>query len=162
MVRLALANGRRVPRTPVARAVPAVLIALAVHTLPVAGQEVGGPLPPRSQRTASWYADNPAALRIVTEACQDDPGRLRNTRDCINAAQARIIVAERQARPRAGRGVDEHTRNRGNDDHPPTSPRYWITRPEERAHRLLHCDRTKVEVMNPSGFAARICKAARG
>ena len=162
MVRLSLANGRRVPRTPITRAVPAVLIALAVYALPATGQETGGPLPPRSQRTASWYADNPAALRIVTEACQDDPGRLRNTRDCVNAAQARIIAAERQARARAGRGVDEHTRNRRENSHQPTSRLYWTSRPEERAHRLLHCDRTKVEQTNPDGFVARMCRAARG
>ena len=161
MLRLAFPDGRRVPRASLARAVPAVLVALAACALPVAGQEMGGPLPPRSQRTASWYADNPAALRIVTEACQDDPGTLRGSRDCINAAQARIIVAERQARARAGRGVDEHTRNRGDDNHPPTSPRYWITRPEERAHRLLHCSRMKLEEMAPSNFVRRMCEAAR-
>jgi hypothetical protein len=61
---------------------------------------VAQPLPPQERRTVSWYAANPWALEAVTRACRDDPGRLRSTPDCVNADQARIVVAEREARAR--------------------------------------------------------------
>ncbi|GAA0574489.1 hypothetical protein GCM10009416_11490 [Craurococcus roseus] len=129
----------------------AVLLACS---FPASGQER------RGERTASWYADRPAVLRDITEACRDDPGRLRNSPDCINAAQARVIVAERMARASAGTPRNEHERNRGNML-PPTSREYWTTRPQERAQQIAQCNRAPVERMPPTSLMPRICAAAR-
>ncbi|MBU8541788.1 EexN family lipoprotein [Falsiroseomonas tokyonensis] len=132
---------------------------------------VAQPLPPQERRTVSWYAANPWALDAVTRACRDDPGRLRGTSDCINADQARIVVAEREARARAGMRPEapaatpdserarqaeaEARRNRG-DLTSPTSPRYWVARPMERAQQLAHCGR-----LTPQQQARFYCDAAR-
>ena len=133
---------------------------------------VAQPLPPREQRTVSWYVANPWALEAVTRACRDDPGRLRGTPDCVNADQARIVVAEREARARAGMppsapaGVNpdaersraaaaEAQRNLG-DLTPPTSQRYWEARPLERARQLAHCGR-----LTPEQQARFFCEPAR-
>jgi hypothetical protein len=132
---------------------------------------VAQPLPPREQRTVSWYAANPWALEAVTRACRDDPGRLRGTPDCVNADQARIVVAEREARARAGmrpnapavtpdaerarQAANEARRNQG-DLTPPSSQRYWEARPLERAQQLAYCGR-----MNSEQQARFYCDAAR-
>lgn len=130
------------------------------------------PLPPREQRTVSWYVANPWALEAVTRACRDDPGRLRGTPDCVNADQARIVVAEREARARTGMRPDapageandaersraaaaEARRNAG-DLTPPTSQRYWEARPIERAQQLAYCGR-----MTPEQQARFFCAPAR-
>lgn len=132
---------------------------------------VAQPLPPREQRTVSWYAANPWALEAVTRACRDDPGRLRGTPDCVNADQARIVVAEREARARAGmrpeapaatpdaeraRQADAEARRNLGDLTSPTSPRYWATRPIERARQLSYCGRMTAEQQ-----ARFYCDAAR-
>jgi hypothetical protein len=129
------------------------------------------PLPPQERRTVSWYVANPWALEAVTRACRDDPGRLRASPDCVNADQARIVVAEQEARARAGVGptpsmgpseaertrqaAAEARRNLG-DLTPPSSPRYWESRPMERARQLAHCNRLTVQ--QQSRF---FCDAAR-
>lgn len=104
----------------------------------------GRDLPPAGDRTVTWYAANPWALEAVTRACRDDPGRLRATRDCINADQARIVVAEREAR------ANRH------DTSPPTSPSYWARRPLEREQQLAYCGRMTAEQQ-----ARFFCDAAR-
>ncbi len=128
-------------------------------------------LPPREQRTVSWYAANPWALDAVTRACRDDPGRLRGSPDCVNADQARIVVAEREARARAGmrpeapaatpdaertRQAEAEARRNQGDLTSPTSPRYWATRPMERAQQLAHCGR-----LTPQQQTRFYCDAAR-
>lgn len=128
-------------------------------------------LPPQERRTVSWYAANPWALEAVTRACRDDPGRLRGTPDCVNADQARIVVAEREARARAGVGptapvetpdlerarqAEREARRNLGDLTPPSSPRYWAARPVERAQQLAHCAR-----LTPQQQARFFCDAAR-
>ena len=143
------------PNPDLAGGFPVLLVALVACALPASGQDR------RGERTASWYADRPAVLREVTEACRDDPGRLRHAPDCINAAQARVIVAERAARASAGAAArDEHERNRGNML-TPTSRQYWTTRPLERAQQLTQCDRAPLDRMAPGSLMPRICAAAR-
>src|SRR5206468_12129331 len=44
-----------------------------------------------SERTATWYVNHPAALRLVTTACRNDPGHASNNPDCLNADQARVV-----------------------------------------------------------------------
>lgn len=146
--------------------------ALALGTLgtsPVGTQ----PLPPQERRTVSWYVANPWALEAVTRACRDNPGRLRASPDCVNADQARIVVAEQEARTRAGIGspsplgpsetdrtrqaAAEARRNLG-DLTPPSSPRYWESRPMERARQLAHCSRLTTE--QQSHFFCDAAKAA--
>ncbi|MGG5810547.1 EexN family lipoprotein [Falsiroseomonas sp. CW058] len=133
---------------------------------------VAQPLPPQERRTVSWYAANPWALEAVTRACRDDPGRLRGTPDCVNADQARIVVAEREARARAGmrpeppagatpdaeraRQAEAEARRNQGDLTSPTSPRYWAARPMERAQQLAHCGRLTAEQQ-----ARFYCDAAR-
>jgi hypothetical protein len=132
---------------------------------------VAQPLPPQERRTVSWYAANPWALEAVTRACRDDPGRLRGTSDCVNADQARIVVAEREARARSGiqpetppatpdaeraRQAEAEARRNQGDLTSPTSPRYWAARPMERAQQLAHCGR-----LTPQQQARFYCDAAR-
>lgn len=134
-----------------------VVLALGVLALPALRScpAHGQPLPPRAERTASWYADHPDVLARVTELCRDDPGNLRNDPDCVNAAQARVIAAHREAdradAERRGRGV-----RRPGDLTPPSSPRYWRDRPEERAQKLAYCER-----MTPAQQAGFFCAPAR-
>ncbi|TCZ54617.1 EexN family lipoprotein [Roseicella aquatilis] len=133
---------------------------------------VAQPLPPQERRTVSWYVANPWALEAVTRACRDDPGRLRGSPDCVNADQARIVVAEREARARAGlrpeppagatpdaeraRAAEAEARRNLGDLTPPTSPRYWAARPVERARQLAYCGR-----MSGEQQARFYCDAAR-
>jgi hypothetical protein len=132
---------------------------------------VAQPLPPQERRTVSWYAANLWALDAVTRACREDPGRLRGTSDCVNADQARIVVAEREARARAGirpeapaatfdaeraRQAEAEARRNLGDLTSPTSPRYWTTRPIERARQLNYCRRMTAEQQ-----ARFYCDAAR-
>lgn len=80
-------------------------------------------------RTVSWYADNPAARASVQLACLDDPGRLGNSPDCINAHQANVEVALKQARSRTGT-MD------------PRDPAFWSNDPQNRRNKLLLCRQT--------------------
>lgn len=113
----------------------------------------GQPLPQASQRTATWYAENPTVLDYVTGLCREDPGRLQRDPDCINAAQARLIVAQREAEQAARLGT---VRRSPYDTTPPTSPRYWQDRPEERRQKLAYCARMTAEAQ-----ARFFCAAAR-
>jgi len=38
--------------------------------------------------TAAWYREHPDELKAQLAKCKDDPGRLRNTPNCVNAAAA--------------------------------------------------------------------------
>ena len=77
-------------------------------------------------RTVTWYADNPQARASVQLACLDDPGRLANTPDCINADRANVETALREARSRTGT-MD------------PRDPAFWSNDPQNRRNRLLMC-----------------------
>lgn len=80
-------------------------------------------------RTVTWYADNPKARASVQLACLDDPGRLGNSPDCINAHQANVEVATREARARTGT-MD------------PRDPAFWSNDPQNRRNKLLMCRQT--------------------
>lgn len=77
-------------------------------------------------RTVSWYADNPKARAIVQLACIDDPGRLANTPDCVNAERASVEVALREARFQTG-AMD------------PRDPAFWSRDPNNRRSKLIVC-----------------------
>ncbi len=50
----------------------------------------------RNERTVDWYGRNPYARMTVLDQCRNDPGRLRNHPDCINALRADLADASRQ------------------------------------------------------------------
>lgn len=79
-------------------------------------------------RTVTWFADHPKDRARVQLACLDDPGRLGRTPDCINAHQASVTVALREARQRGGL-LD------------PRTPAYWTADPEARRTKLTMCRR---------------------
>ena len=39
--------------------------------------------------TVAWFLRNPDARRAAVARCEDDPGRLRATPECVNALEAR-------------------------------------------------------------------------
>ena len=80
-------------------------------------------------RTVTWYADNPRARASVQLACLDDPGQLGKSPDCINAHQANVEVAVRQARTRTGT-MD------------PRDPAFWANSPQARQAKLSMCRHT--------------------
>lgn len=77
-------------------------------------------------RTVTWYADNPRARAQVELACLDDPGQFRKNPDCINAHQAAVTIAVREARNRTG------SLN-------PATTEFWANDPETRANKILLC-----------------------
>ena len=79
-------------------------------------------------QTVTWYANNPTARSQVVLACLDDPGRLRKDPDCINAQQASVTIALREARSRTG------SLN-------PATTGFWANDPEARANKILVCKR---------------------
>jgi hypothetical protein len=83
---------------------------------------------PPPARTVTWFADHPKDRARVQLACLDDPGRLGRTPDCINAHQASVTVALREARQRGGL-LD------------PRTPAYWTADPEARRTKLTMCRR---------------------
>ena len=109
---------------------------LAGGALAQTGRGEGGTTPPR---TVTWYAENPQARARVELACLDDPGRLNSNPDCINARQAGVELALRDARWRTGT-TD------------PDNPSFWAARPRERQAQLMMC-RTSPGIQN--------CTAAR-
>jgi len=126
----------------VTRALPAALVlGLALSSasaLEGSAQQTRG-----AERTVTWYADHPDVMARVLGLCRNDPGHGRDNPDCINADQAQILVAEREARAHIG------------DLTPPSSPRYWAARPQERAEKLADCAR-----MRPEDRARSFCAAA--
>lgn len=134
-------------RTPFpGRALPACL-ALALAAGPAAAQ--GSPA--AEPRTVSWYADHPQARAQVQLACFDDPGRLGRDPDCINAQQASVEVALREARSRTGT-MD------------PNDPAFWSNDPENRLSQLMmcrrnpnldHCDAARRSLLIEAGKTSR-------
>lgn len=111
-------------RTPSSRRALPALLALALAAGPAAAQ--GSPA--AEPRTVSWYADHPQARAQVQLACFDDPGRLGRDPDCVNAQQASVEVALREARSRTGT-VD------------PNDPAFWSSDPGNRQSKLILCRR---------------------
>lgn len=90
------------------------------------GNGEAGASPPR---TVTWYADNPQSRARVEMACLDDPGHFSNNPDCINAHQAAVTIALREARSRTA-------------PMNPNSPGFWSADPEARRNQLLLCRRS--------------------
>ena len=78
--------------------------------------------------TVTWYADNPQTRARVELLCLDNPGQLGRNPDCINAHQAAIVLAAREARARTA-------------PMNPASPGFWAADPEARQNKLLLCRR---------------------
>lgn len=125
-----------------ARTFFSLLSLLAAFSGPVSAQ--GNATPPR---TVTWYANNSGARATVQLACLDDPGRLNNSPDCINAHQANVEVAVREARSRTGT-MD------------PRNPAFWSNSPQARQAKLsmcrlnpqlLYCDVAKRSLMIEAG-----------
>lgn len=120
-----------IPRPPASRCatIVAVLPLLAAAgAWPALGQAEGQGLPPEP-RTVSWYAEHPQVRARVQLACIDDPGHLARDPDCVNAHQASVEAALREARTRTG-----------NPD--PSDPAFWIDDPANRRSKLNMCRRT--------------------
>ena len=99
---------------------------------------------PQQERTASWYADHLSILEKVTKLCRDDPGHAVHNPDCMNASQAQVLIALR----------DADNRSSGNLT-PPSDPRYWQIHPGELPLQLAICDR-----LSPDAQAANWCQSA--
>jgi hypothetical protein len=110
--------------------VQAVLPVLAALLLasPAVGQAGKGTSesPPK---TVTWYADHQRERAQRQLACIDDPGHLALNPDCVNAQQASVEVALRQARSRTGT-LD------------PRKPEFWSSDPQTRRNKLLMCRST--------------------
>jgi hypothetical protein len=78
--------------------------------------------------TVTWYADNPQTRARVELLCLDNPGQLGSNADCINAHQAAIVLAAREARARTA-------------PLNPNSTGFWSADPEARRNKLLMCGR---------------------
>lgn len=111
-------------RTPSSRRALPACLALAL----AAGPAVAQGSPAAEPRTVSWYADHPQARAQVQLACFDDPGRLGRDPDCVNAQQASVEVALREARSRTGT-MD------------PNDPAFWSNDPENRQSKIILCRR---------------------
>ena len=78
------------------------------------------------RRTVTWYADHPQERASVQLVCLDDPGHLAGNPDCVNAHEASVEVALREARLRTG-AMD------------PSKPAFWSRDPNNRRNKLLTC-----------------------
>lgn len=103
------------------------LLPLAAAAGQALGQDGRQGLPPEP-RTVGWYADHPRERARVQLVCLDDPGHLARHPDCVNAQQASVEVALREARARTGT-LD------------PSQPEFWINDPETRRGKLIICRR---------------------
>lgn len=105
-------------------------LALALASM-VSGAARAAPAPAAAAtapHTVTWYANNRAARARQQLACLDDPGRLHNTPDCINAESASATVALRETRHQIGE-LDAR------------KPAFWSEDPKNRYNKLLICRR---------------------
>ena len=49
---------------------------------------ISGCSPEEPARTVSWYREHPEDRKAMLGRCTDDPGRLGQTPNCVNASQA--------------------------------------------------------------------------
>ena len=95
---------------------------VAVRAAP-APASAGAASPPK---TVTWYANNRQARARVQLACLDDPGRLINNPDCVNAHEASVKVAIREGKLRNG-------------EMDPKKLAFWSDDPAGRRNRLILC-----------------------
>ena len=103
------------------------MIRKALWTLPLLAA-LAAPAWAQERRTVTWYADHGQERASVQLACLDDPGHLANNPDCVNAHEASVEVALREARARTGT-MD------------PRKPAFWSADPETRRNKLIMCRR---------------------
>lgn len=102
----------------------------------------------RDGRTVEWYGRNPYLRMRVLDQCANDPGRLRNHPDCINAQRADLADAAR--------------RLLGDYQGSPNSPEWFSHHPEIRkgvigrcrhmkdaeARRQYYCEQARQSIIN--------------
>jgi hypothetical protein len=124
------------------------LLPVLATSLSATAQDAAQKTPPR---TVSWFADHQQERAQVQLTCMDDPGHLANDPDCINAQQASIVVAARDAQDHIGKFAS-------ND------PAFWSAFPEARANKLIicrldpatdYCDAAKRSLLIEAGKAER-------
>jgi len=98
-------------------------------TSPAFGQQAGKGTAQTPPKTVTWYADHQQDRARRQLVCIDDPGHLALDPDCVNAQQASVEVALRQARTRTGT-LD------------PRKPEFWSSDPQTRRNKLLMCRST--------------------
>jgi hypothetical protein len=73
---------------------------LALMALPACADQVN---------TVDWYVDHPDERKAEIARCDNNPGELQNTPDCINAKEAgrkAVEVKAKQALDNAGNRID--------------------------------------------------------
>ncbi len=93
-----------------------------------------------SDRTVTYYANNPYVREKVLQQCYDDPGHLQFNADCVNAKKGDIADAARK-----GAGMFYHG--------PVPSPGYYSWDHEQRAATLGIC--RKMTAARKAGYGHR-------
>jgi hypothetical protein len=119
------------------RGLAASFLAVALGALPAAAQEA------RDGRTVEWYGRNPYMRMTVLDQCRNDPGRLRNHPDCINAQRADLADASR--------------RLTGTYQCSPNTPEWFSHHPDMRRTALGACRNMNAEARRQYG----LCEPAR-
>jgi hypothetical protein len=119
------------------RGLAASFLAVALGALPAAAQEA------RDGRTVEWYGRNPYMRMTVLDQCRNDPGRLRNHPDCINAQRADLADASR--------------RLTGTYQGSPNTPEWFSHHPDMRRTALGACRNMNAEARRQYG----LCEPAR-
>jgi hypothetical protein len=119
------------------RGLAASFLAVALCALPAAAQEA------RDGRTVEWYGRNPYMRMTVLDQCRNDPGRLRNHPDCINAQRADLADASR--------------RLTGTYQGSPNTPEWFSHHPDMRRTALGACRNMNAEARRQYG----LCEPAR-
>lgn len=94
----------------------------------------------RDGRTVDWYGRNPYARMTVLDQCRNDPGRLRNHPDCINAQRADL--------------ADAGNRLTGTYQGSPNTPEWFSHHPDMRRTALGACRNMNAEAQRQYGLCA--------
>ncbi len=97
----------------------------------------------RDGRTVDWYGQNPYARMTVLDQCRNDPVRLRNHQDCINARRADL--------------ADAGNRLTGSYQGSPNTPEWFSHHPDMRRTAIGVCRNMSPEVRRQYG----LCGPAR-
>ena len=102
-------------------------------------------------KTVTWYANNRQARARVQLACLDDPGRLINNPDCVNAHEASVNVAIREGKLRNGE-LDAKKMAFWSDD--PVERRDWLLLCRKNP-QLANCDVARRSLMVEAGLGRK-------
>jgi hypothetical protein len=97
----------------------------------------------RDGRTVDWYGRNPYVRMRVLDQCRNDPGRLRNHPDCINAQRADL--------------ADAGNRLTGTYQGSPNTPEWFAHHPDIRRTVLGLCRNMNADAKRQYGA----CEPAR-